>query len=105
MITGQGLDFLMECHNGLSAKIAEQAGFKALWASGLTISASLGLSDRNEASWSQVLDVVEYMTDHVSVPVLLDGDSGFGNFHNVIRLVKSFPRNRFPASVLKISFS
>ena len=88
MITGPDLNFLMESHNALSAKIAEQAGFSGLWASGLTISAALGLSDRNEASWTQVLDVVEFMTDHVKIPVLVDGDTGFGNYHNVIRLVK-----------------
>lgn len=88
IINGSNLDFLMECHNGLSAKIAEQAGFSGLWASGLSISAALGLSDRNEASWSQVLDVVEFMTDHVDTPILMDGDTGFGNYHNVIRLVK-----------------
>jgi phosphoenolpyruvate phosphomutase len=88
IIVGSDLNFLMESHNALSAKIAEQAGFSGLWASGLTISAALGLSDRNEASWTQVLDVVEFMTDHVKIPVLLDGDTGFGNYHNVIRLVK-----------------
>jgi len=88
MIASPELSFLMESHNALSAKIAEQAGFAGLWASGLTISASLGLSDRNEASWTQVLDVVEFITDHVEIPVLLDGDTGFGNYHNVIRLVK-----------------
>ncbi|MDE9437859.1 phosphoenolpyruvate mutase [Xenorhabdus bovienii] len=88
MIAGPDLNFLMESHNALSAKIAEKAGFSGLWASGLTISAALGLSDRNEASWTQVLDVVEFMTDHVDIPVLLDGDTGFGNHHNVIRLVK-----------------
>ncbi|PKQ77424.1 phosphoenolpyruvate mutase [Aeromonas sobria] len=88
MVYSPDLSFLMECHNALSAKIAESAGFSGLWASGLTISAALGLSDRNEASWTQVLDVVEFMTDHVDVPILLDGDTGFGNYHNVIRLVK-----------------
>ena len=88
MIASPELSFLMESHNALSAKIAERAGFSGLWASGLTISAALGLSDRNEASWTQVLDVVEFMTDHVDVPILLDGDTGFGNYHNVIRLVK-----------------
>jgi phosphoenolpyruvate phosphomutase len=88
LITSPELNFLMESHNALSAKIAEQAGFQGLWASGLTISASLGLADRNEASWTQVIDVVDFITDHVDIPVLLDGDTGFGNYHNVIRLVK-----------------
>ena len=82
------LCFLMEAHNGLSAKIAQEAGFKGLWASGLTISASLGLRDSNEASWTQVLDVLEYMTDAVDIPILVDGDTGYGNFNNVRRLVR-----------------
>ncbi len=78
----------MEAHNGLSAKIVEQVGFKAIWASGLSISASMGLSDRNEASWSQVLNTLEQMSDNVEIPILVDGDSGFGNYLNVIRFVK-----------------
>jgi phosphoenolpyruvate phosphomutase len=82
------LAFLMEAHNGLSAKIAEEAGFQAIWASGLTISASLGLRDSNEASWTQVMDVLEYMVDATSVPILVDGDTGHGNFNNVRRFVR-----------------
>jgi phosphoenolpyruvate phosphomutase len=88
MLNSSELSFVMEGHNALSAKIAEQAGFKAIWASGLSISASMGLSDRNEASWTQVVEIVEHMADHVNVPVLVDGDSGFGNFNNVARLVR-----------------
>lgn len=82
------LDFIMEAHNALSAKIAEESGFPAIWASGLSISASLGLADRNHASWTQVLEVAEFMADHVDVPILIDGDTGFGNYQNVIRLTR-----------------
>lgn len=82
------LVFLMEAHNGLSAKIAEEAGFKALWASGLTISASLGLRDCNEISWSQVLDTLEFMSEATSIPILVDGDTGYGNFNNFRIFVK-----------------
>jgi phosphoenolpyruvate phosphomutase len=88
VLTGPRLGFLMEAHNGLSAKIAEEAGFEALWASGLTMSASLGLRDSNEASWTQVLDILEYMADAASIPILVDGDTGYGNFNNVRRLVR-----------------
>lgn len=87
-IEGPDLSFLMEAHNGLSAKIVEEAGFGGIWASGLTISASLGLRDSNEASWTQVLDVLEYMADASSLPILVDGDTGYGNFNNVRRLVR-----------------
>ncbi len=88
MLTSNQLEFLMEAHSGLSARIAEEAGFKGLWGSGLSISASLGVRDNNEASWTQVLDVCEYMCDATSVPLLLDGDTGYGNFNNMRRLVK-----------------
>lgn len=82
------LDFLMEAHNGLSAKIVEEAGFKGIWGSGLSISASLGVRDNNEASWTQVLEVVEFMSDATRIPILLDGDTGYGNFNNMRRLVR-----------------
>src|SRR5437868_2396632 len=82
------LSFLMEAHSGLSAKIVEEAGFAGVWASGLSISAMLGLRDNNEASWTQVLDVAEFMNDASRLPILLDGDTGYGNFNSVRRLVR-----------------
>lgn len=87
MLKGDGLSFLMEAHNGLSAKIAEEAGFEGIWGSGLSISAALGVRDNNEASWTQVLEVVEFMADATTVPILLDGDTGYGNFNSARRLV------------------
>ena len=81
------LAFVMEAHNGLSARIVEEAGFQAIWASGLSISAGLGVRDCNEASWTQVLECVEFMADATRVPILVDGDSGHGNFNNARRFV------------------
>ena len=82
------LEFLMEAHNGLSARIVEEAGFRGIWASGLSISAALGVRDNNEASWTQVLEVVEFMSDATRIPILLDADTGYGNFNNMRRLVR-----------------
>ena len=76
------LSCLMEAHDALSAVIAEHAGFEGLWASGLSIASTLGYRDANEASWTQVVDAVERMADATSMPILVDGDSGFGNFNN-----------------------
>lgn len=87
MLMSNELEFIMEAHNGLSAKIAEETGFKGIWGSGLSISASLGVRDNNEASWTQILDVAEYMSDATTIPMLLDGDTGYGNFNNMRRLV------------------
>jgi len=81
------LEFLLEAHNGITAKIGEEAGFKGLWAGGLCMSAQYGVRDSNEASWTQVLEMLEFMADATSIPILLDGDTGYGNFNNVRRLV------------------
>ena len=88
LLSSQASTLLMEAHNGLVAKLAEEAGFEALWASGLAISASLGVRDCNEASWTQVLEVLEFIADATALPVLLDGDTGYGNFNNARRLVR-----------------
>jgi len=87
LLEGDELEFLIEAHNGISAKIGEEAGFKGLWAGGLCMSAQYGVRDSNEASWTQVLEMLEFMADATSIPILLDGDTGYGNFNNVRRLV------------------
>lgn len=91
----------MEAHNGLSAKIVEEAGFSGIWASGLSISASLGVRDNNEASWTQILDVVEFMSDAVKIPILLDGDTGYGNFNNVRRLIRKLEQREIAGVCLE----
>src|SRR4030095_186468 len=88
LLQSRRLEFLMEAHNALSARVVEEAGFRGIWASGLSISAALGVRDNNEASWTQVLEVVEFMSDATCIPILLDGDTGYGNFNNMRRLVK-----------------
>jgi len=88
MLHSAELEFLMEAHNGLSARIVREAGFKGIWASGLSISAQFGVRDNNEASWTQVVDMLEFMADAGDLPILLDGDTGYGNFNNMRRLVR-----------------
>jgi phosphoenolpyruvate phosphomutase len=88
MLQSAELEFLMEAHNGLSARIVREAGFMGIWASGLSISAQFGVRDNNEASWTQVVDVLEFMADAGDLPILLDGDTGYGNFNNMRRLVR-----------------
>ena len=88
MLTSPTLEFICEAHNGISARIAQEAGFSGIWASGLAISAQFGVRDNNEASWTQVVDMLEFMSDITSIPILLDGDTGYGNFNNMRRLVR-----------------
>ena len=87
LLHSKGLEFLIEAHNGLSAKIGQEAGFKGLWASGLCLSAQYGVRDSNEASWTQIMEMLEFMADATAIPILLDGDTGYGNFNNMQRLV------------------
>lgn len=88
MVNRPEVAFLMEAHNGLSAKVAEEAGFEGIWGSGLSISAALGVRDHNEASWTQVLEVAEFMADATTAPILLDGDTGYGDFNSMRRLIR-----------------
>lgn len=87
MLTSPETSFVMEAHNGLSAKIVQETGFEGVWASGLSMSAALGVRDSNEASWTQVLEVLEFMADATTIPILVDADTGYGNFNNFRRLV------------------
>lgn len=81
------LEFLIEAHSGISAVIAEEAGFAGIWASGFSMAAALGLPDNNEASLAEILYVLECMADRTTIPILADGDTGYGNYNNVRRLV------------------
>ncbi len=88
LLESSELEFIMEAHNGISAQIVEKAGFKGIWGSGLSMSAQYAVRDSNEASWTQVVDMLEFMSDATDIPILLDGDTGYGNFNNMRRLVK-----------------
>ncbi|MFN8494900.1 MAG: phosphoenolpyruvate mutase [Caldilineaceae bacterium] len=101
MLQSNQIEFIMEAHNGLSAKIAEEAGFKGIWGSGLSISAALGVRDNNEASWTQVLDVMEFMSDATTIPIMLDADTGYGNFNNVRRLVRKLEQRNVAAMCIE----
>ena len=101
MLQSDQVEFILEAHNGLSAKIVEEAGFKGIWGSGLAISAALGVRDNNEASWTQVLEVVEFMSDATTIPLLLDADTGYGNFNNVRRLVRKLEQRNVAAMCIE----
>lgn len=101
MLNSEHVEFLMEAHNGLSARIVEEAGFKGIWGSGLTISASEAVRDSNELSWTQVLDIVEYMSDATTIPIMLDADTGYGNFNNMRRLVRKLEQRNVAAACIE----
>jgi phosphoenolpyruvate phosphomutase len=77
-------------YDSISAKIAEKAGFDALWASGLSICCSLGLPDLSIISMSELLNSTKVISDNSKLPVIADCDTGFGGIGNIIRTVELF---------------
>lgn len=80
-------------YDALSALIAEQAGFEALYLSGASIAyTGLGRSDVGLTTATEVAQTLAHITDRVRLPVIVDGDTGFGNALNVQRTVREFER-------------
>ena len=79
------------CHDALSAKLIEHAGFSASFVSGFTTSASKGLPDCGLVSYSEMLDQVSSISKALTtMPIIVDGDNGFGNAMNVKRTVRGY---------------
>jgi 2,3-dimethylmalate lyase len=77
------------CHDGLSAKVLEQAGFKAIAAAGYGLSGSLlGMPDIAVLTGSEMITQYGNICNAVNLPVFVDIDTGFGDVNNVIRAVK-----------------
>jgi 2-methylisocitrate lyase-like PEP mutase family enzyme len=80
-------------YDALSALVAEQAGFEALYLSGASIAYTrLGRSDVGLTTYNEVADTLDRITERVNLPVIVDADTGFGNALNVMRTVRGFER-------------
>ena len=80
-------------YDAFTALLAEQAGFDALYLSGASIAYTrLGRPDIGLVSVSEVISTIELITDRVGLPMIVDGDTGFGNALNVQRTVRGFER-------------
>ncbi|KAM5569994.1 hypothetical protein ABKV19_017164 [Rosa sericea] len=90
------------CFDGLSAKLVERAGFHYCFTSGFSISAArLGLPDTGFLSYGEMVDQGQQITQAVSIPVIGDGDNGYGNAMNVKRTVKGYIRAGFAGILLE----
>lgn len=89
----RGSFILPGAYDAMSAKLIEETGFKAIYATGAGISnAQLGWADVGLTSLKEVVDIVARMADVTNIPIVVEGDTGFGNAINVIRTVKEFER-------------
>ncbi|NUM35176.1 MAG: isocitrate lyase/phosphoenolpyruvate mutase family protein [Candidatus Brocadiae bacterium] len=81
---------IVGAHNGMSAKLVEEAGFEGIWASGLEVSTAHAVPDANILTMTDHLEACINMNDSVSIPIIVDADTGYGNSNNVIYMVKKF---------------
>ncbi|MDP9901600.1 isocitrate lyase/PEP mutase family protein [Variovorax ginsengisoli] len=80
-------------YDALSALVAEQSGFEALYLSGASIAYTrLGRSDIGLTTFTEVEDTLARITERVALPVIVDADTGFGNALNTQRTVRGFER-------------
>lgn len=89
-MTATGLVRVMATHSPLSARLAEEAGFDGLWASGFELSALYGLADVSLVSMTQHLDMLRAIAQQTALPIVADIDTGFGNAINVIHAIKQY---------------
>jgi phosphoenolpyruvate phosphomutase len=100
-IAGADLLHVMAAHSPLSAKLAEEAGFDGIWASGFELSALYGLPDVSLVTMTQHLDMVRAMAERSSLPIIADIDTGFGNAVNVVYAVAQYERAGAAAVVIE----
>ncbi|MFH1379109.1 MAG: phosphoenolpyruvate mutase [bacterium] len=85
-----GIIKIVGAHDGLTAKLVEASGFDGVWASGLEVSTSHAVPDANILTMTQYLERAAEMNGAVSIPVVADCDTGYGNANNVIHMVKAY---------------
>src|SRR6266566_1314753 len=91
LLAQPGIIRSLGAHDVFTALIVEQAGFETVFIGGFGTSASmLGLPDINFLSMSEMAEAVRRMAARVSIPVIADGDTGYGDLHNVQRNVEAF---------------
>lgn len=77
----------MAAHNPLSARLAQDAGFGAIWGSGFELSASYAVPDANILSMGTHLEMMRVIASTVDIPLIADIDTGFGNAVNVSYII------------------
>lgn len=89
-LTSRGLVYAPGVWDGLTARLAEQAGFSALCASGFAVSAALGLPDAELYTMTENLNAVRTIVESSKLPLVADIDTGYGNAVNAARTASKF---------------
>lgn len=102
LLTQPGLITMPCCFDAFSAKLIEKAGFPLTFMSGFSVSATrLGLPDTGLISYGEMLDQGRNICNSVSIPVIGDGDTGYGNAINVRRTVRGYADAGFACIMLE----
>ena len=90
------------CYDGLSARLIERAGYPLTFMSGFSVAAArLGVPDTGLISYGEMLDQGRSILESVTIPVIGDGDTGYGNAANVERTVEGYARTGFAAIMIE----
>jgi 2-methylisocitrate lyase-like PEP mutase family enzyme len=97
-----GILVMPGCHDAMSARLIEEAGFELGFMSGFAVSAArLGMPDTGLISYGELIDQGQNICRAVSIPLIGDGDTGFGSAQNIKRTVQGYERAGFAAIMLE----
>ncbi len=93
LLDAPGLLVMPGCYDAFSARLIERAGFKLTFMGGFAVSASrIGMPDTGLISYAEMVDQARNICSAVSIPVIGDGDTGYGNALNVQRTVNGYAK-------------
>jgi 2-methylisocitrate lyase-like PEP mutase family enzyme len=102
LLARPGLLVMPGCHDAISARLVEEAGFELGFMSGFAVSADrLGMPDTGLVSYAELVDQGANICRSVSIPIIGDGDTGFGSAQNIKRTVQGYARAGFAAIMLE----
>jgi 2-methylisocitrate lyase-like PEP mutase family enzyme len=97
-----GIRVMPCCFDALSARLIERAGFELTFMSGFAVAAArLALPDTGLISYGEILDQGRNLVDAISIPVIGDADTGYGNPVNVKRTVQGYARAGFACAMIE----
>ena len=102
LLARPGLLTMCGCHDAMSARLIEEAGFELAFMSGFAVSASrLGMPDTGLISYGEMVDQGRNICRAVSIPMIGDGDTGFGSAQNIKRTVQGYADAGFACIMLE----
>ena len=102
LLAAPGILVMPGCYDALSARLIERAGFQAAFMGGFAVSASrIGMPDTGLISYAEMLDQGANICAAVSIPVIGDGDTGYGNVLNVQRTVRGYQQAGFACVMIE----